>query len=306
MDKEQIIKDFTNTLIIRNLSFNTIENYLWHLNEFLSWCQTKQIVPKELDSSGVKEYVAFNKPGYSTIKQRRGLITNLFTYCFSNPTILYGLPFPKHHDHLPDYLTVPELKLLFDSVTNIKQRCILKLQYSCALRVHEVVKIKRKDFIRTYDSYNKEWVFDLRVIGKGNSEYLIPVPNETITEIFEYWKSVPKTIRKTEYLFPGQFRSCYSERSVQVVMNRALIKLGLKKYGKSTHLLRSSRATHLVQSGVDIFHIKDLLRHKNLKTVQRYVRLTTQSMRVIFRKADAEIFESIREPQKLITKIKSA
>lgn len=294
MNKEDYIKQFTQVLVVRQLCFSTIENYLYHLNSFLDWCKNR--LPENISHSELIEFLASN-PQYSTVKQRRGMLTNLYEYVLAQGFKLFGLPFPKVPEKLPDYFTLHELQRIFNSVTNIKQQTILKLQYACALRVHEVVKVKRTDFVKVFNPHLKSWAYDLRITGKGNKDGYVPVPDETINEIFEYWKSLEKKPR--EYLFEGQLKSCYSERSVQIIVKQAMIGCGINKQG-STHLLRSSRATHLAHAGVDIKHIKELLRHKLIKTTERYMALNTNSIRVIFNKADQEIFNLIGAEKKLL------
>ena len=289
IDKERYIRIFNETIRIRNLGFNTIENYNGHLNLFLDYCEMIGKLPEDFDTNDLRTYLAKDNISASTIGQRRGMLCNLLD-CFGMGFKLYPIKPPRREHRLPDFFSVPELNKIFSSIKNEKQRCIVKLQYACALRVHEVVKIKRSDFIKIWDAHDEKFVYDLRILGKGLKERIVPVPEETIAEIFSYWKN--STEKKGEYLFPGQQSLWYNERSVQMVVKRAMIENRIFKNG-STHLLRHSRATHLHQAGVDILYIKELLGHERLKTTEVYTHLNKGELRIVFRKAETFLNDAL-------------
>jgi site-specific recombinase XerD len=195
------------------------------------------------------------------------------------------MPFPKKQRSLPDYFSIHELKSIFSSVKNPKQRLLLKIQYALALRVHELVKLKWSDFVYNFGKY------DLKILGKGNKHDFVPVPDDTINEIIEV---LGNGFGRNEYLFTGQFGGHYSERSVQQIINRAMELNGIIKQG-STHLLRHSRATHLIQSGVSLRHVQLLLRHSSSKTTEIYTHLDRNDLRQAFSLADTKLNISLNE-----------
>lgn len=292
----EIEKRFNDVLLIRNLQPNSIGTYISIFRSFMQFCETNDYNPMEIELPELNSFVS-SSASSALMRQRIGVIKTLYEFVFNQGYKTFYMPYPKKKFHLPDYLTPFELNEVFILITNKKQRTIVKLQYACALRVHEVVKIKRSDFIKKYDGNLQKFIYDLRVCGKGGSMREIPVPDETILEIFEYWRSLKN--KPSEYLFEGQFKEYYSERSVQIVMKRAMRKLGINKYG-STHILRHSKASHLIQAGVDIRFIQKLLGHKNIKTTEIYTNFKTSDMRVIFNKAEIFTQQSIDNQQKLL------
>jgi site-specific recombinase XerD len=273
---------FLSVLSVRDLQPNTVNTYTTIFDSFMRYCISLKLIPEDVSREQLIFYVS--KINSDSMKcQAIGMLHNFYEFALMQGVKLYNFPYPHKKRELPDYLTPQELKLLFDNVSNIKQRTILKLQYACGLRVHEVCKIKRSDFIKKWDGNNERFVYDLKIIGKGGHYGIIPVPEETINEIFSYWKWLKE--RHPEYLFKGQFRSSYSTATVQLIIRKTLRSLGIIKRG-SSHLLRTSRAVHLLNAGIDIAFIQRLLRHRSIKTTQQYLGFKTDDMRVVFRNAD--------------------
>lgn len=286
MTKEKYIEEYKKVLTIKRVATNTAITYLSCLKSFLYWCEEADIFPPNLTKSQLLDYLSKIK-SYSLLKQARGTIDNFYKHVLGIPYICAGIPYPRRSHSLPEYLTVYELNQVFNAVKNNKQRIILKIQYVCALRVHEVVKIKWNDFVKAGINY------DLRVIGKGGKYAYLPIPPETITEITQF---LGNSFGINEYIFKGQFKDHYSERSVQEIINRAMESCGIYKNG-STHLLRHSRATHLIQNGSSTRHVQGLLRHASNKTTEIYTHLNTTDLRIAFDKSDVLIKELLQTNQ---------
>lgn len=289
---------FIDILTIRQLQLNSIKTYLSIFDGFEKWLRENNLEAEHITHEQLVSFIAFPNSS-SLIRQKIGVIKNLYEFCLGQGYKTYGFPYPRKKKLLPEYFTPYELSRVFNSIENIKQKCIVKLQYACALRVHEVVKIKRTDFIKKYDQHQQKYVYDLKICGKGGRVDEIPVPDETIQEIFSYWQSLDKK-PFDDYLFGGQFASCYSLRSVQIVMKRAMKYCGINKKG-STHILRHSCASHLIQAGVDISYIQKLLRHSSIKSTLIYTHFKPTDMRLVFSKAQLFTQEIIeKEKYKLL------
>jgi integrase/recombinase XerD len=79
--------------------------------------------------------------------------------------------------------------------------------------------------------------------------------------------------KPSDYLFEGERGNRYSERSVQLILKKSLPMAKIKTEG-TVHTLRHSYATHLIQSGIDIRIVKELLGHENIKTTMIYTHTT--------------------------------
>lgn len=278
MTKQDYINEYTKILRIKKLGINTQVTYLKCLDVFLSYCESNDIFPPEITKPQLRDFLSGIKSN-SYLKQQRGTIDNFYRYVLSIPYVMADMPFPKKQKSLPDYFSIHELQAIFNSVKNPKQRLLLKIQYALALRVHELVKLKWSDFVYNFGKY------DLKILGKGNKHDFIPVPDDTINEIIEV---LGNGFGRNEYLFTGQFGGHYSERSVQQIINRAIEQNKIVKEG-STHLLRHSRATHLIQSGVSLRHVQLLLRHSSSKTTEIYTHLDKNDLRQAFISVDVKL-----------------
>lgn len=170
---------------------------------------------------------------------------------------------PKLENTLPQILSLEEVKLLLSTVQNIKHRAILYITYSSGLRVSEVVKLKLEDF-----DYQRKL---LRIKqGKGRKDRYTLLSEKTWEVVISYCK-----IERPEiWLFPGQNKKKHlTERTVQKVFEQVLVKTNINKR-VSIHSLRHSFATHLLEGGIDIRYIQDLLGHKSIRTTQRYTHVT--------------------------------
>lgn len=275
MDLKDYKEEYRKVLIMKRLAINTFNTYMSCLDVYLKWCESKGISPPEITKPQLREFLSNPKWSTSYLKQQRGTIDNFYNHVLEIPYIMIGMPYPKKQSYLPTYFTPEELKTLFNAVKNNKQRLILKFQYACALRVHEVVRVKWTDFTKSFNGW------DLKIYGKGSLS-VIPVPEDTINEIIQV---LGDNFKNSGYLFIGQFGGHYDEQSVRQIIKRAKSDAGIYKEG-SSHCLRHSRATHLIQSGVSTRHVQMLLRHKSSKTTEIYTHLNKEDLRLAFDKAD--------------------
>ena len=105
--------------------------------------------------------------------------------------------------------------------------------------------------------------------SKGNKDRIVSLPDKLLATLRHYYQA----FKPKEYLFEGEKGGKYSERSVQLILKKALIKANVQSEG-SVHTLRHSYATHLIQSGIDIRIVKELLGHENIKTTMIYTHIT--------------------------------
>src|SRR5690606_9314696 len=134
--------------------------------------------------------------------------------------------------------------------------------YSCGLSLSELLNLKIED-VRLADKLlqiNK---------SKGNKDRVVSLPDRLLENLREYYKQY----KPNEYLFEGVNGGRYSERSVQLVLKKALAKGKISTSG-SVHTLRHSFATHLIQSGVDIRILQKLLDDDSIISTQVYIHIT--------------------------------
>lgn len=192
---------------------------------------------------------------------------------YAIPTIIY----PRPSSTLPSVMSTEEIMKLIDGVKNIKHRTILMLLYSSGMRVSEIANCKIVDI----DSKNMR----IKIVqGKGAKDRYTIMSQQVLLELRAYYL----IYKPKEYLFNG-FRpgKKYSVRSIQHLMQKALLAVGLDSKNYTIHTIRHSFATHLLDNGTDLFTIKELLGHTNLQTTMRYMHLTARRIDEIVNPYDA-------------------
>jgi len=175
---------------------------------------------------------------------------------------LYDLPRPRKPLQLPKVLGEHELRRLFNAVGNRKHKAILFTAYSAGLRVSEVVQLK----LAHVDSDRMQLFIER---SKGKKDRYVGLSPVLLDVLRGYYKACQP--RPQVYVFEGRSPGePYSARSAQVIFQRARAAAGIQK-SVSFHALRHSFATHLLEKGIDIRYIKELLGHFNIHTTERYL-----------------------------------
>lgn len=170
------------------------------------------------------------------------------------------LPTVKNDRKLPVVLSYTELKRLFFIPQRLKQRVLFALIYSAGLRVGEVCRLKISDI----DSDRMM----IRIIkSKGKADRYVPLSAYILKGLRRYVKSAKPKV----YLFNGKVKGePLSKSAVQQSFRLAVKKAGIIK-DVCVHSLRHSYATHLLEQGVDIVTIKELLGHVTIETTMMYL-----------------------------------
>ncbi|MBW2031653.1 MAG: tyrosine-type recombinase/integrase [Deltaproteobacteria bacterium] len=160
-----------------------------------------------------------------------------------------------------------EVRSVLRCIDNLKHRAILTTIYSGGLRVSEATHLKPSDI----DSKRMMiWVQG----GKGNRDRYTLLGKHTLGILREYWKAY----QPTEWLFPGQEpKKPITTSTVNRVFKASLYRAGIRKKA-SVHTLRHSFATHLLESGTDLYYIQRLLGHRSASTTSIYLHITGKDL----------------------------
>lgn len=181
---------------------------------------------------------------------------------------------PKAAKTLPRYLSLAESKKLLNAVDGRNRErdySILSIFLNCGLRISEVVALNVSDFHS--DS--------LRVIGKGDKERIVYL-NESSIKAIESWLAVRKNLTPVHEpaLFVSNRRTRISHEMVHKMVKTTLLKAGLDPTQYSSHKLRHTAATLMLQNGVDIRTLQEVLGHEHLNTTQIYTHVDNSELRV--------------------------
>ena len=263
---------FTRWLQSKRYSKNTIKTYCDALIVFLRYFESKEIA-----SITNEDVIHFNndyilKNGYSSSYQNQvvNAIKLFFKEIESTVLKVEEIHRPKKEYKLPNVLSKEEVKQLLKCTKNLKHKAMLSLIYSCGLRRSELLALKPAHI----DS--KRGVLLIRN-AKGRKDRITPLPQMMIEMLRTYYLQY----RPTLYLFEGQVKGeNYSERSLNLVFNNALLRGNIKRPA-TLHSLRHSYATHLLEAGTDLRYIQELLGHKSSKTTEIYTHVSTKNISAI-------------------------
>jgi len=163
---------------------------------------------------------------------------------------------------LPHALADAETRKLLGCITNPIHRTCFAIMYACGLRTSEAATLE----IGAIDSRN----LLLRIIGKGNKERLVPLPEPMLLSLRRVWK----THKNPRWLFPNRAGTHPIGRGTLIrTFSAARAAAGLR--GKATpHSLRHGYATRLIENRVDTAVVQILLGHSNIATTTIYTHLT--------------------------------
>lgn len=155
------------------------------------------------------------------------------------------------------------MQVLFNACDNLRDRCILMTLYGAGLRVSEVAALKVSDI----DSNKMQLLIRN---AKGNKDRYALLSQNNLDILRTYWKAY----RPKEWLFYSRTRTGapMTTRAIQNLFHKYVIKAGISKK-VTIHTMRHSFATHLLASGVSVFHIKQLLGHSDIASTCFYLHL---------------------------------
>jgi integrase/recombinase XerD len=262
---------YIETLILKNKADSTKRTYI---NEFFQYLKALYNVSAEsMTLERIKSYFkyCFTKLELSanTIDSRMNAVKFYYEQVLGRERMLFDLPRPRNSLILPKVFGENELARLFNAVTNLKHKAILFTAYSAGLRVSEVVKLQLKHV----DSDRMQLLIQQAKGGKDRYVNLSPIVLDILRQYLRMCKQRP-----VKYVFEGwQPGVAYSSRSAEEIFNKAKQIARISKE-ITFHGLRHSFATHLLEKGVDIKFIQELLGHFSIKTTMRYLHVRKEQL----------------------------
>ncbi len=197
---------------------------------------------------------------------------------------VFAIKRPKKDRKLPAVLSREEISKLLSSIANVKHKAILMLTYSAGLRVSEVVKLKLEDI----DTERK--LIHIRG-AKGRKDRYTILSDVAMNTLKLYIESY----HPENWLFPSKEDNSYiTVRTVQRIFEDACNKAEIKK-DVTVHSLRHSFATHLLESGIDLRYIQELLGHKSSKTTEIYTHVSNRDLGKIQSPLDCILNPEVKE-----------
>lgn len=257
-------------LRIRGFSEKTIRAYCGHVDRFYRYYEEHRDISVYDLVSRYSYFLLESKLSHAYVNQA---LSGIKFYLEKVCGMLEGhftFVRPKKEHKLPNVLGPKEVIRILFAVENRKHRALLFLVYSSGLRVGEVVRLRLNDL----DLERR--TLHIRQ-GKGKKDRMTVLSHSAIDVVQQY---IVHT-KPENWLFPGQYPNKHlSERTVQKVFEAA-VKIAKVKKDVSVHSLRHSFATHLLEDGIDIRYIQELLGHQSTRTTEIYTHVAVKDIRRI-------------------------
>tara|TARA_B100000683_G_C12388002_1_gene514243 strand:- start:86 stop:1033 length:948 start_codon:yes stop_codon:yes gene_type:complete len=283
----------------KSLSENTIKNYFRDLIGYFNYLNQNNLPPsKSIKPEHIRKMLSFLiEKGFSKLSISRKIsaiksyinFLEKFNYSADNYSELITIP--KKTRNLPKVMTEKEINQLIKHVEinikkNFRDDALIELLYSTGLRVSEIANLKMGDI-----DFEKS---EIKILGKGNKQRVVIFNNKSKEKIIKYLKNDKRFISlKTEALFQNKFKKALSPRSIQRLLKKYLNFSGINsKY--STHTLRHTFATHLLEGGADIKVIQQLLGHSSPETTKIYTHVSSPTLKNVYNNSHPRSFSKIK------------
>ena len=285
MNWDEALIAFDRDLRARSLAERTRKAYGVDLGQFVEWAKERGVEPAKVRHRDVRRYGAGLSSGgaaAATVARKLAAIRSLFDFLVrtervgQNPADLVSSP--KKEEKLPRVLTGEQVRSLLERIPartplELRDRAMFELAYSCGLRCEEIVNLDSRSF-----DFETE---QLRVLGKGSKERLLPVgepAQRALQRYLERGRHPLATDPRQKALFLSKSGRRLSPSDVTRRLGLWVREAALAA-GVSPHALRHSFATHLLEGGADLRTIQELLGHASISTTQVYTRVDATRLR---------------------------
>ena len=294
-----VLTEYFDYLKSKSLSENTIKNYFRDLIDYFNYLNQNNLSAfKSIKPEHIRKMLSFLiDKGFSKLSISRKIsaiksyITFLEKFNYSSDNYSELITIPKKTRILPKVMTEKEINLLIKHIEintkkNLRDDALIELLYSTGLRVSEVANLKIGDI-----NFEKS---EIKILGKGNKQRVVIFNNKSKEKIIKYLKNDKRLISlNTEALFQNKYKQSLSPRSIQRLLKKYLNFSGINsKY--STHTLRHTFATHLLEGGADIKVIQQLLGHSSPETTKIYTHLSSPALKNVYNNSHPRSFSKIK------------
>ena len=270
---------------IRLDSKKTVASYEYDLKDYALFLEKNNLTIKDDNDKTLKLYLNYVYDKKISNKSISRHLSSLRTYYdflkkenIVTEHIFKNVKNPKIEKTIPNFISHDKLNEIFtsfnDSDLDIRNRLVIELLYATGLRVGELVNIKIKDIDFGAQS--------IKVLGKGSKERYV-FYNNTTKEVLKKYLVVRKKLQKkaNDYLLLNDKGTPIKEASVRKIIQTTLMKCGIKS--KITpHTFRHTFATDLLNQGLDLVNVKELLGHASLNTTSIYTHITNDRIKEVY------------------------
>lgn len=270
-EKTKIYHHYLKFLEGKRFSKSTIACYSGFILEFLRFTGEK---PTELlNENDVRAYIesTVSKLNYA-ISTHRQMVSGFKHFAHFYPACSINtekIHMPKKDKKLPIVLNIQEVLSILQATKNLKHRVIIAILYSAGLRISELINLELKDFdFKRKQLYIKN--------SKGRKDRYASIAESTFPLIKNYYNSYKPKV----YFIENPKGGKYSPESIRSFLKRNVKLAGITK-NVTPHTLRHSYATHMLEQGIGIRHIQELLGHTRPETTMIYTHVKRKDLEQI-------------------------
>jgi integrase/recombinase XerD len=297
----------------KNVSRNTIRSYRDTFKLLINYCQEikkiriERITLHDLSSEWVIDFLTWietdRKCSISTRNQRLAAIRSFFQYIQAEEPAgifhyqkIINIPTKKSKKTTVEHLTPEAIKLLLEQPDKHTKRgrrdlTLISVLYDCGARVQELIDIRVRDLVLASPAI-------IILTGKGNKIRKVPIMKNTALLLQSYLveNGLDKPWKNEYPLFTNNQRRRLTKEGVAHIVSKyvASTRLTSKLIPSkvNVHMLRHSKAMHLLQAGVNLIYIRDFLDHVDLKTTEIYAKADTETKRKAIENVYPDLIDS--------------
>lgn len=289
---EHLSNFFNNYLVIqKNYSEHTIRSYKITFKLFVKYLidnkkiSLKKISLNDLTRNNVIDFLNYLETSDNiSISTRNNRLAAIKSFCnylnFQDITELHNIqqilliPSKKGDNRLIEYLTKEELTIYLNSIkTNnrkgIRDYTLVSLLYDSAIRESELTNLKVNDLNLGNNP-------SITVFGKGRKYRQVPITNDTKDLLIKFIQL--EKLSNFDYLFKGNNDSKCSTKMISHIVTKYAKLSGINK-NIHPHVFRHTRAMHMLEAGIPLVYIRDILGHENVTTTEIYAKVNVETKR---------------------------
>ena len=291
MNLQEKVKPYLEYCIYRKeLDAKTIKAYRIDLTQFFFYVQSD-----EPEKEAIEQYITelHKKYKQKTIKRKIASIKAFYSY-LEEEELVEQNPFRKIKVKFKETIILPriipreEIEQLLNYIY-VSLSSLSGIQYKHILRDAAVIEVFFATGARVYEISNiRAESINLnsgliRIMGKGGKERYIQISNTAVLDILrKYYEENEPEIKKSGYFFINNRGNRYTEQSIRLMLKKYTLKAGIQR--KITpHMFRHSFATYLIEEGVDVSCVQQILGHSSIKTTQIYIHVAAKKQADILR-----------------------
>ncbi|MFI3227298.1 MAG: site-specific integrase [Clostridia bacterium] len=268
MTNDEIIAKMKENIKLRNLSLWTEKEYMDKLKALLKYYENMPL--EEMNETHLRAFLLYllneKKLAVGSVNTYNSAFRFIFGAVMERNLNYQMIPRSRIHRELPQIMSKKDLKKFFSVIDNLRDKAIFETIYGSGIRLSECASLRVQDI----DSENMRlFVYH----GKGGKDRYTILSKSNLFVLREYWKEFRPSHPDGYLFYPKDNKNkCMTWRSIQDAFHKYRKRANLPKHF-TVHTLRHCFATHLLESGVDVCRIKQLLGHTHIQSTTFYLHL---------------------------------